>query len=293
MYTGVTCIHDKRVCAAGWTGMILSLSKSRFNRESTLTTIRVGIQVTQQHATYQQIRDAWKAVDASGADTLFNWDHFYPLSGDPHGAHLDNWTALGAMAEVTERVQIGCLVSAIGYRNQNLLTDMARTLDHISGGRAILGIGSGWSQRDYEEYGYEFGTAGSRLRDLDRAMPIIMDRLATLNPPPIQSPLPILIGGNGEKVTLRIVAQYATIWNGQGEPDFLAHKNRVLDEWCARINRDPKEIERSAQIFGSQLDKLDDYLEAGITHFICDSSGPDYNLGALGKLLKWRDARMT
>jgi probable F420-dependent oxidoreductase len=255
--------------------------------------IRVGIQITQQHATYPQIREAWKAVDASGADTLFNWDHFFPLSGDPEGMHLDNWTALGAMAEVTERVQIGCLVSAIGYRNPNLLADMARTLDHLSSGRAILGIGSGWNQRDYEEYGYPFGTAASRLQDLDREMPVIMDRLARLNPPPIQSPLPILIGGGGEKVTLRIVAQYATIWNGQGEPDVLAHKNRVLDDWCARIGRDPKEIERSAQIFGPQLDKLDAYLAGGITHFICDASGPDYDLAPLRKLLAWRDDRMS
>jgi alkanesulfonate monooxygenase SsuD/methylene tetrahydromethanopterin reductase-like flavin-dependent oxidoreductase (luciferase family) len=168
--------------------------------------IRVGIQITQQHATYEQIRRAWQAVDATTADTLFNWDHFFPLSGDPNGAHLDNWTALGAMA------------------------DMARTLDHISGGRFIFAIGSGWNQRDYEEYGYEFGTAASRLRDLDRDMPIIMDRLGKLNPGPVRSPFPILIGGGGEKVTLRIVAQHATIWNGQGEPDVLAHKNRVLDE---------------------------------------------------------------
>ncbi len=254
-----------------------------------MSAIRVGIQITQQHATYKQIRKAWQEVDASGADTLFNWDHFFPLSGDLDGAHHDNWTALGAMAEVTERVEIGCLVAANSYRNPNLLADMSRTLDHISDGRFILGIGSGWNQRDYEEYGYEFGTAASRLRDLDRDMPIIMDRLAKLNPPPVQNPLPILIGGGGEKVTLRIVAQYATIWNGQGEPEVLAHKNRVLDEWCARVGRDPKEIERSAQIFGPQLDKLDEYYEAGITHFIADSKGPDYDLAPLRKLMAWRE----
>jgi hypothetical protein len=122
-------------------------------------------------------------------------------------------------------------------------------------------------------------------------MPIIMDRLAKLNPPPVQNPLPILIGGGGEKVTLRIVAQYATIWNGQGEPELLAHKNRVLDEWCAKVGRDPKEIERSAQIFGPQLDKLDEYYEAGITHFIADSKGPDYDLAPLRTLLEWRERR--
>lgn len=120
-------------------------------------------------------------------------------------------------------------------------------------------------------------------------MPVIVDRLARLNPSPLRDPLPILIGGGGEKVTLRIVSQYATIWNGQGEPDVLGRKNRILDEWCATVGRDPAEIERSAQIFGPQLDKLDEYLAAGITHFICDASGPDYDLAPLEKLLAWRD----
>ena len=193
------------------------------------------------------------------------------------------------MAEVTERVEIGCLVAANSYRNPNLLADMARTLDHISGGRFILGIGSGWNQRDYEEYGYEFGTAASRLRDLDRDMPVIVDRLARLNPPPVQSSFPILIGGGGEKVTLRIVAQHATIWNGQGEPEVVGRKNRILDEWCAKVGRDPQEIERSAQVSGAQLDKLDAYLAEGITHFIGSAGGPDYDLAPLRKLIAWRD----
>ena len=257
-----------------------------------MAAIRIGIQIQQQHGTYEQIRRAWQEVEATGADTLFNWDHFFPLGGDLDGTHLDNWTALGAMAEVTNRVEIGCLVAANSYRNPNLLADMARTLDHISNGRFILGIGSGWNQRDYEEYGYEFGTAASRLRDLDRDMPIMMDRLAKLNPQPVRNPMPVLIGGGGEKVTLRIVAQYATIWNGQGEPDELAHKNRVLDEWCARVGRNPAEIERSIQIFKPQFPLLDDYLAAGFTHFICDAPGPDYDLAPLHHLLAWRNRVM-
>jgi probable F420-dependent oxidoreductase len=257
--------------------------------EQRLAAIRVGIQVQQQHGTYPQIREAWRAVEATGADTMFNWDHFFPLTGDLDGTHLDNWSALGAMAEVTERIEIGCLVAANSYRNPNLLADMSRTLDHISNGRFILGIGSGWNQRDYEEYGYEFGTAASRLKDFDRDMPVIVDRLAKLNPRPVRNPLPILIGGGGEKVTLRIVAQHATIWNGQGEPDVLARKNQILDEWCSKVGRDPQEIERSAQIFGPQLDKLDEYFAAGITHFIAETTGPNYDLSALYKLLEWRD----
>ena len=123
------------------------------------------------------------------------------------------------------------------------------------------------------------------------SMPVIVDRLRKLNPPPVQSPLPILIGGGGEKVTLRIIAQHATIWNGQGEPDVLARKNRILDEWCERVGRDPNEIERSAQIWGAQLDRLDDYREAGITHFIGAAAGPDYDLTPLHRMLEWRDAQ--
>jgi alkanesulfonate monooxygenase SsuD/methylene tetrahydromethanopterin reductase-like flavin-dependent oxidoreductase (luciferase family) len=122
-------------------------------------------------------------------------------------------------------------------------------------------------------------------------MPVIIERLAKLNPGPVHGSLPILIGGSGEQVTLRIVAQYATIWNGQGEPDVLRRKNRILDEWCAKVGRDPMEIERSAQISGPQLDKLDEYLAAGITHIICDATGPDYNLSPLQKLIGWRDAK--
>jgi probable F420-dependent oxidoreductase len=253
--------------------------------------IRIGVQLQPQHAAdYAQIRRTVAAAEEAGVDVVFNWDHFFPLRGAPDGEHFECWTMLGAWAEATSRVEIGALVTCNSYRNPELLADMARTVDHISGGRLILGIGAGWFQRDYDEYGYEFGTPGSRLADLAEALPRIRGRWAKLIPAPTRD-IPILIGGGGEKKTLRYTAEHATIWHGMGEPATIAHKVTVLDAHCADIGRDPAAIERSAKVESPPDQIADALLDAGVTLFTVSTSGPDYDLGPLKEWLAWRDSR--
>jgi probable F420-dependent oxidoreductase len=232
------------------------------------------------------------AAEAAGVDTIFVWDHFFPLRGNPEGTHLECWSLLAALAEVTSRVELSPLVTPVAYRNPNLLADMARTVDHISGGRLMLGLGSGWWERDYVEYGYDFKTALERLRDLEAAQPVIKDRLSKLNPPPVRPTLPIMIGGSGEKVTLRLVAQHADVWNGFGDPEEAGRLSRVLDDWCGRLGRDPGEIERSV-LRNEPYDEAiaDAYVANGITFLITGIDAPDRDLSTLEMLIAWRDRR--
>ncbi len=248
--------------------------------------VRIGVQIQPQHADYAAIRDAVRRAEGLGVDVIFNWDHFYPLTGDPDGQHFEAWTLLAAWAEQTTRAELGVLVTCNSYRNPELLADMARTVDHISGGRVILGIGSGWFEKDYLEYGYDFGSPGGRLDALAEALPRIEARLGKLNPAPVRD-IPVLIGGGGEKKTLRLVARHADIWHSFSDPETLQRKRGILAEHCAAQGRDVGEIEVSVGV--RDVEAASALHDAGATLFTVGVSGPDYDLGPLEKVLAWRD----
>ncbi|MGZ6965699.1 MAG: LLM class F420-dependent oxidoreductase [Acidimicrobiia bacterium] len=244
---------------------------------------KVGVQLHPQVATLDELRAAWRAADALGVDSIWVWDHFFPLYGNPDANHYEAYTLLAAMAAETTNARIGALVTCNSYRNPQLLADMARTIDLVSHGRFVLGIGSGWFERDYTEYGYDFKTAPARLRDLAEALPLIIDRLGRLTPPP-QGDLPILVGGSGEKVTLRLVAEHADAWNTFGPPANFAAKSAVLDEWCAKLGREPSEIERTVAIRPDEVSTWSEYLDAGAEHLIV-MAGTPYDLAPVEALL--------
>ncbi len=254
--------------------------------------MKIAVHLHPQHASYNQIREAAIAAEEMGADAIYNWDHFYPLYGEADGEHFEAWTMLASWAEVTNRVDIGCLVTCNSYRNPQLLADMARTVDHISDGRLVLGIGAGWFERDYDEYGYEFGTAGGRLNALADALPQIESRMAALNPAPTRK-IPILIGGGGERKTLQYTARHADMWHFWWN-DQWAHKNSVLENWCSEVGRSSADIKRSV---GVDVDKVEDFdalfeglASAGLYEITIGTGGPDYKMDHVQRFIDWRDS---
>ena len=229
-----------------------------------MTDFRFGILLWSQAATWPEMLDAARRVDRLGYDHLWTWDHLHAIMGDPLQPILEGYVVLGAWATATSRTKLGLLVGANTFRNPGLVAKSVTTLDHASGGRAIAGLGGAWFEYEHTAHGIEFGSGfGQRLDWLDEsaaAVRILLDGGAVTSGPgaryafreleqhplPIQGHLPIMIGGGGEKKTLRTVARLADYWNVDAAPDALARKNAILAEHCAAVGRDPSTIIRTS-----------------------------------------------
>ncbi len=223
--------------------------------------VKLGALLWNQYTAWASLREAGIRADALGYNSLWTWDHLYPIVGSDDGPILEGWLTLAAWAERTERAQIGLMVGANTFRNPALVAKMATTLDHISGGRAVLGIGGAWFETEHQAYGIAFGESpGERLRWLEEAVQIMRGMLhgegpsgsryydarnVRNDPPPVQERLPLLIGGGGEKKTLRIVARYADACNVGGGFANVKRKDEILRHHCEEVGRDESEIERT------------------------------------------------
>jgi F420-dependent oxidoreductase-like protein len=247
---------------------------------------------------YAILERFWRDADELGFHAVWDYDHFYGLR-DPEAPTLEGWTLLAAMAKATSRARIGCMVTGVTYRHPAVLANMATTVDHISGGRLEFGLGAAWHQPEHDAYGIEYPAPGTRIDMLDEACELIRrlwteDRVnhegrfwtltdAMANPKPVQDHVPLVIGGAGEKKTLRVAAKRADEWNWtgswdpEGGPDEFARLNGILDEHCAAVERDPAEIRRSLQVFvqpedqeqsKAQLGTLAEYEKRGVGHVV-------------------------
>ena len=249
---------------------------------------KVGVTIHPQQCTIQELRDAWRRADDLGVDSIWFWDHFFPLYGNPNGSHFECWSLLAAAAIDTRAPQIGPMVTCVGYRNPDVLASIAATVDQLSGGRLVLGLGAGWFERDYAEYGFDFGEARDRVRLLKEVLPRIQQRIKKLRPGPA-GPMPLLIAGGGEQVMLRLVAEHAQMWNSIASSSEFARKSRLVDDYCERIGRDPAEIERTANVGGLTPKVIDEWLKAGLQHFVLRMAHP-FETKGVERLLKVRDS---
>jgi probable F420-dependent oxidoreductase len=238
-----------------------------------------------------------------GCDVIFGYDHFHRpaleaivdakavLKADQADVNnFEGWTALASWGEITNRAEIGLLVTGMGYRNPDLLADMARTVDHISGGRLILGLGVGWYEKDYRTYGFDFGTVTSRLDRFESGLVRIKERLRQLTPPPVRR-IPILIGGTGERRMLPLVARFADIWHTYpGGIDEYRRKSALVGELAEAAGRRADAIERS--VAWTDERQSDGYAAAGATLFTVpvrpDERG--YDLSQVQRAIAWRDS---
>jgi alkanesulfonate monooxygenase SsuD/methylene tetrahydromethanopterin reductase-like flavin-dependent oxidoreductase (luciferase family) len=239
--------------------------------------LRLGALLWPQTSDWPEVRDAAVRVDRAGLDSLWTWDHLHAIVGPWDQPILEGWTALAGWSQVTSRVTLGLMVGANTFRNPGLTVKMATTLDHLSGGRAVLGLGGAWFEREHEALGIDFRSGfGERLDALDEAVMLsrrLLDgerierhdgrfyqmRDAICEPRPVQARLPILIGGSGPKKTLRTTARYADMWDTGGTLEEVTAQYEILKAHCADVGRDPDEIERT---LGMTVILRDDPAEA-------------------------------
>lgn len=227
--------------------------------------VRIGFLLWPQTASWPAIRDAAIRAEAAGAASLWTWDHLNAIVGPWEDPILEGWSVLAGWAQVTSRATLGLMVGANTFRNPGLTAKLATTLDHLSGGRAVLALGGAWFEREHEAFGIDFGSGfGERLDRLDESAmllrrlldgervthdgPVYPMKDALVAPLPIQARLPIMIGGSGPKKTLRTLAKYGDQWNGMGRPEKLAASDAILREHCAAVGRDQAEIERTTTV---------------------------------------------
>jgi len=229
-----------------------------------MTETRLGVLLWNQATGWPEYAAAARKVDELGYDSLWSWDHLYAIFGDPHQAIFEGYTTLAGWAPITSRAKLGLLVGANTFRNPGVVAKAITTIDHISGGRAICGLGGAWMEPEHTATGIDFGSGfGERLDRLDQAVAALRAALDgeaytsapggvysfrdfVVLPRPVQAHLPIMIGGSGEKKTLRTVAKYADQWNAMGTVEMLAHKVEVLKRHCDVVGRDVAEIEMTA-----------------------------------------------
>src|SRR5215468_9541545 len=214
--------------------------------------IRFGVQTAPHNTTWNDLKQVWRLIDEVGYDTAWTFDHFFPILSDPSGPCFEGWMTLAGLAAETSRVKVGVLVTGNTYRYPAVLASMGKTLDHSSDGRLIMGIGAGWFELEHAAYGIPFYTTGERIRRLDEAVTIIKSMWtaekttiqgryyqvseARCEPKPVRKPHPpLMIGGAGEKLTLRVVARHADIWNTFGSASVFRSKLAVLQEHCRSV----------------------------------------------------------
>jgi alkanesulfonate monooxygenase SsuD/methylene tetrahydromethanopterin reductase-like flavin-dependent oxidoreductase (luciferase family) len=257
--------------------------------------VRVGVLLWPQQTDWEQLCDVARIVDSVGLDSLWTWDHLHAIVGDPLQPIFEGWTVLAAWAVATERIELGLMVGANTFRNPGLTAKSAVTVDHISGGRAWLGLGGAWFEYEHTAHGIDFGTGfGQRLEWFDEAVAGITALFAGRSvtsavdgrygfrdlqhhPLPYRGAgrLPLMIGGEGEKKTLRTVATYAQGWNGGGGVDFLRHKVEVLERHCEAVGRDPLEIEFSTNRYCILRDDRDE--AEGVLRSARSNNGRSYS----------------